>query len=72
MAYLESFRLVVEIHQGLFKEDPTDEEAEAVALKCEEFLENYPMWFPQMDITRKTYVLGMILPIWCCRLKSRV
>ena len=49
-AFLESFKVLAEIHKGLFNEDATEEDSEAVAEKCEYFLENYPIWFPEVDI----------------------
>ena len=48
----------------ILTENPTEEKTEATAAKCEYFLENYPLWFPREDITRKMYVIGMILPIF--------
>ena len=63
-AFIKSFKPIAEIHKGLFKEDPIEEETEEVAKKYEYFLDNYPIWFPEVDIQRKIYVLGMILPIF--------
>ena len=71
-AFLESFKVLAEIHKGLFNEDATEEDSEAVAQKCEYFLENYPIWFPEVDITIKMYVLGMILPIFIRREKGQI
>ena len=71
-AFLKSFKLIAEIHKGLFKEDPTEEETEEVAKKCEYFLENYPIWFPEVDIQRKIYVLDMILPIFIRKEKKNI
>ena len=47
-----------------FTEHPSEEESEWTARECEFFLKNYPKWFPKMAITRKAFVLGMILPIF--------
>ena len=55
----------------IFTENPTEEQTEATAAKCEYFLENYPLWFPREDITRKMYVIGMILPIFIRREKKK-
>ena len=54
----------------LFTEHPSEEESEWTARECEFFLKNYPKWFPKMAITRKAFVLGMILPIFIRREKA--
>jgi len=47
----------------MFTEHLSEEETKLLAKECEEFLDNLPEWFPLQDIQRKTYALGMILPI---------
>ena len=47
----------------------TDEEIESLANECEDFLRLFPVRFSKFDIWRKTYTLGMILPIFIRREK---
>ena len=68
--YLSAFKSIAKIHKLFFKEDSNDEEIENLAKECEFFLDNIPKWFPLMDITRKMYDLGMILPIFIRREKQ--
>ena len=62
--YLEAFQSIAKIHKSFFKEDSTDDEIENLAKECEYFLENLPKSFPLMNIRRKMFDLGMILPIF--------
>ena len=70
--YLSSFQTLATIHKLLFTQFPTEIETEKCAKACELFLETYPIKFPSHDISRKTFVLGMILPIFIRREKGRV
>ena len=56
----------------LVTEHPSEEETELLAKECENFLESLPGWFPLQAIQRKAYVLGMILPIFIRREKTRI
>ena len=71
-AFLESFKVLAKIHNLLFNEYPTREETEECAKQCEYFLENYPLWFPTENITRKCFVLGKIFSIFIRREKSKI
>ena len=70
--YLEAFKLISKIHKMLFNEFPTKQETENCAKPCEDFLENSPGWFPDQDITRKCYDLGMILPFFIRREGAKI
>ena len=50
----------------------TDEEIESLANECEDFLRFFPVRFSKFDIWRKTYTLGMILPIFIRREKGNL
>ena len=50
----------------------TDEEIESLANECEDFLRFLPVRFSKFDIWRKTYTLGMILPIFIRREKGNL
>ena len=69
---LSSFQTLGKIHKLLFTEFPTEIETEECAKACELFLQTYPVRFPKHDITRKTFVLGMILPIFIRNEKEEV
>ena len=56
----------------MFTENPTDEDIESLASECEDFLRYHPVKFPKLDISRKTYTLGMILPIFIRRDKGNM
>ena len=70
--YLESFKLISKIHKMLFNEFPTEKESETCSKACEEFLENSLGWFPDHDISRKCYDLGMILPFFIRREGAKI
>ena len=65
--FLAAFKSLAKIHKLMFTEHPTDEEIESLANECEDFLKFFPARFPKFDISRKTYTLGMILPIFIRR-----
>ena len=52
------------IHKQMFAEHPTDEEIESLDKECEEYLKCSPVRFPKFDISRKTYTLVLILPLF--------
>ena len=64
---LAAFKSLAKIHKLMFTEHPTDEEIESLANECEDFLKFFPARVPKIDISRKTYTLGMILPIFIRR-----
>ena len=71
LAFLQCFQLIAKIHFLLFNETPTEEQTEECAKAREEFLKIYPVLFPDSDITRKMFVISMILPIFIRREKAK-
>ena len=62
--HLKTLRILAKIHKFNFTEHPTIEQTEEAAQLCEEYLEIFPVLHPDKDLTRKQFVLGMILPIF--------
>ena len=70
--FLHSFKKLAKIHKLIFNANQTDEEIEECASLCENFLEFYTVMFPYYDLTRKMFVLGMILPIFLRKEKQNM
>ena len=62
--HLKTLRILAKIHKFNFTEHPTIEQTEEAAQLCEEYLEIFPVLHPDKDLTRKQFVLGIILPIF--------